>query len=241
MLNGLWRRHPRYAGCCGHWLFSHAGGDVVPDVSGWGYHGTVNGTILWEIDFEEGGLAGDFPGTCGYNIELDGSTTYVSTDNVILETAEAFALVATAKVDAITGGTRNILAWQGDSAGNGGGAEHEFDCGFGTVTWTSIDRVIWFFWEGGSNTNDIRLNTPELSIGTNNFHHIVATGYNLGGTATVSLYVDGELIGTDTGTPLRSNFNTAFQIGKPGVNDPWSEETSIHPEDRTPSALLLKR
>jgi len=54
----IYRSHPRYKGCIGHWIFNEGKGGIIKDISGFGHHGNHSGDLDsdWHI-----GLLQDFP------------------------------------------------------------------------------------------------------------------------------------------------------------------------------------
>ena len=61
MLDGLWRRHPRYAGCLAHWLFTESPVSRLYDISGWNRHGDPSTTMGQTLG--QSGLAYLFDGS----------------------------------------------------------------------------------------------------------------------------------------------------------------------------------
>jgi len=149
----------------GYWSFDEGPGDIVPDLSGNGNDGTVNGTPTW-ID-----------GPFGSALELDGETDFVDCGNSeSLNLTEAVSLSAWVRtVDA------------GESGEQLGGQNHyisKYDS-YGVKHRTNL--LIFWIYDGGWHATRISIDATF----NGEWHHVVGT-YD---GSVLKTYVDGRLEG----------------------------------------------
>lgn len=88
MLDGLWRQHPRYVGCVGHWAMLEGGGTTVHDLSGYAGHGTLTNEPVWRTGLQ------------GYVLDFGGSNEFVNVGDLLqFRNLRASSIVARIKAD----------------------------------------------------------------------------------------------------------------------------------------------
>lgn len=161
------------------------------------------------------------PRAPGYALDFDGTTEYVQTTSNILKTANDFTIVTRFLSryvfdDALL----PVMLWQGDVLGNGGGAQQEFDMGFGRATFSPNTRnVFFFFMEGGVTANDIRMESLFVASDLGAWNHGVVTVQNLEGSYIARLYLNGVEVTSDLSGSIasRANWDTDLRFGTTGT------------------------
>ncbi|MFT5324549.1 MAG: hypothetical protein ACI8P0_002411, partial [Planctomycetaceae bacterium] len=153
-------------------------------------------------------------------LSFDGTDDYVETTSTILQTATDFTLSTWFQADS-TIGPQHIL-WQGYSGGNGygvGGAPADSELNLSINSFTQDNKIVFFLgYDIPDNGADpIYLVSESHFTDTTDWHHVAVTVTDLGGgTFSGSLYVDGVLEATDTGTENdRTAWGSPLLIGKP--------------------------
>uniref|UniRef100_UPI0035644A97 DUF4347 domain-containing protein n=1 Tax=Novipirellula sp. TaxID=2795430 RepID=UPI0035644A97 len=156
-------------------------------------------------------------------LSFDGSSDYVATSSTVLKTATSFTLSTWFQTDK-TSGQQHIL-WQGYSGGNGYGSgpgtAAQSEMGLTIGTWDQPNKLVFFMgYDVPTNGADpIYIVSNSDFTDTTQFHNVAVVVTDLGGgTYQASLYVDGVLEGTDTGTENDRSAWGSLQIGKPGAN-----------------------
>lgn len=150
---------------------------------------------------------------------LDGASTgdYIQT-TANVSTANNITFEVWFNSDNIT--PRNII-WQGSSSGNGWGAEGEMHVSMGSWTGTTaINNEISYFLGTESFSNAIVIYINKSFTDTTNFHYAAFTVGNLGSSPAGTMYLDGGILGTDTGTTAgvsRTDWNTNIRLGHAGT------------------------
>ncbi|MDD1664353.1 MAG: DUF2341 domain-containing protein, partial [Methanomicrobiales archaeon] len=159
---------------------------------------------------------------------FDGSSQYITTSSTDLEAATDFTITAWFN-PASTSSARHLI-WEGNSSANGWGEaigqlSQEMHISIGNyVDPTLFTNDLSFFrgdTDSGRDTGTLQVSTSFTSI--NNWHFVAAVVTGMGGSnPSVSLYLNGTSVGTDTGTMARtidtSQWNTPLQFGKPGAD-----------------------
>jgi hypothetical protein len=115
------------------------------------------------------------------------------------------------------------MIWEGDVAGNGWGAQQEMHISMGLFNTSGINDQLSFYLgaaEPQTTSAGIVINTSFTD--TADFHYVVGTAYNLATSPEGQLFLDGTVVGTDTGTTAgtpRTGWNTDLRIGRPGTNN----------------------
>ena len=198
-----------------HWRMDETSGATAHDESGNSNDGT-----LTNMD----------PGTdwvSGKNnnaLDFDGTDDYIQTTSDEIETATEFTLSVWIKNgDAdITSGERYMILWQGDSAGNGGGAEQEMHLNLGEVRSSTNNELQFFIDQDGTDGNDLEDIdlTYYIGPGFTDWHHIAVVVKDFDTTsADAEMFLDGASIATDSsgGTIPVASWNTNLRIGRPGT------------------------
>ncbi len=172
-----------------------------------------NGTTTGMVSGDQ--MAGKIDGSLNY----DGTDAYVQTTSGESRTASNITWSVWFKADSTTG-SHHIL-WEGPAAQNGWGepgqaASHEMHLTIGRMTTANL---LDFFY-GYEYTTDNFVPAVEIQTSfsdTTNWHYAVVVLTNAGTSPSGTLYLDGNLIGTDTGTETgRSGWNTNLRIGRCG-------------------------
>jgi len=200
-------------GLVGYWTFD--GNDMVPnvlDVSGQGNHGDIVGQTSTTTAI----------GKVGQALEFDNSDDYVQTPTGV-KNLNDFSTSMWFKTNSTD--EYNVLMWEGEAAGNGGGFHDEIDIGVGRKTITVADNFIYVHieQEGTSDVDVADINLEKANFtDTDGWHHLVlvVTDANQS-TPTGSLYVDGVLEDTDTagGAIPYGTWDTNLRIGRVGAAD----------------------
>lgn len=192
----LYRQHPRYQGCVGHWPFTEAGGVTLHDISGRGHHGTLtNLTLSTDWVRSQGGYCIDFPG---------------STDHVDMG-------------DVLDPGTNDItVSWWYRSPALAGatdfhvekGARSTGDAGFSVGTKQATIRLFARFGDGTTRVESTA-GTSLSGFDDDEWHHLAVS---FDRSSIVTFYVDGQSeagdsIATYDGTNV-TNGSRNFGIGR---------------------------
>jgi VCBS repeat-containing protein len=157
-------------------------------------------------------------------LSFDGAADYVSTSSTIAKTSNSFTLSVWFKA-ATTVGQHHLL-WEGVSGGNGYGdpttpSASSCEMHLSIGNWNQDNKIIFFLGydvpENGA--NPISIVSASDFTNTTQWHHAAVTVTNLGGgNFSASLYVDGQLEGTDTGVQNDRSQWGSLLIGKPGAS-----------------------
>lgn len=101
-LYGLFRKHPRYQGCVGHWIMNENGGLVLYDISGSGYHGTFIGPPTWTT------------GLSGPALAFNGTDQVVTMGQVLDMGTQSFTLIAYCKSTSVAVSANNGVIYKKD-------------------------------------------------------------------------------------------------------------------------------
>jgi hypothetical protein len=152
--------------------------------------------------------------------DLDGTNDYIQTTSNHSATANNLTWEVWFNSDNTS--ARHLL-WTGNSGGNGWGAQGEMHISMGIFNGSvALNNYISYYF-GTDNppaVNGLTYNTTFTDI--TNFHYAVFEANALASSPAGNMYLDGALIGTDTGTTGgidRSDWNTALRIGRPGANE----------------------
>ncbi|MCM2371762.1 LamG-like jellyroll fold domain-containing protein, partial [Aporhodopirellula aestuarii] len=203
-----------------HWEFDEGGSNqTTADSGALGNNATLGADAAANTD--------DPAWTSGHigsgALSFDGSSDYVATSSTVLKTATSFTLSTWFQTDK-TSGQQHIL-WQGYSSGNGYGSgpgtAAQSEMGLTIGTWDQPNKLVFFMgYDVPTNGADpIYIVSNSDFTDTTQFHNVAVIVTDLGGgTYQASLYVDGVLEGTDTGTENDRSAWGSLQIGKPGAN-----------------------
>lgn len=157
---------------------------------------------------------------------FDGTNQFLQTASGELKSADAFSFSLWMKNanPVISNRDMHIILWQGEGNGNGGGAHYEMSLNLGSVTGTSAGAgsIQFHIEQDGTNAVDESdINILETFDRFTDWHHIVVV---VDGFQTqqpeASLYLDGQLIGSDTSGPIPTgSWDTPLRIGNPGTGD----------------------
>ena len=186
VLGGLWRQHPRYAGCLAHWPMVDNGGTTVYDIAGGGnYNGTLTNmdpTNEWVTTPERLGL------------DFDGTNDYVTYGDVLSTTSRTYSCwIKTPDPNSTSPDLHGCMMskWQA------GGTQ--------AILWfQTADNLAWgdtvsarLLWAGGA-----------TAASDNAWHHVCATRDGTNG----AIYFDGASKATGTGFVDQSS-SVAFFVG----------------------------
>ncbi|MBN1792981.1 DUF2341 domain-containing protein [Candidatus Woesearchaeota archaeon] len=155
--------------------------------------------------------------------DLDGAATagdYLQTTSAESLTADNLTWEVWFKADAIA---ISHLLWEGEGGGNGFGVNGEMHISIGQYAGAVTDQILSFFLG-----TDEPPGTGQMLFINMTFNDITNTYYaafevaNLSTAPSARAYLDGTLIGTDTGTTAgvsRSDWNTNLRIGRPGTDN----------------------
>ena len=176
-------------------------------------------------------------------LSFDGSDDLVSTTSTTAKTAGDFTLSAWFQTDVTTG--QHHILWQGYAGGNGFGDPGAADptsaeMGLSVGTYNQDNKIVFFLgYDVPANGADsIYIVSASDFTDTAQWHHVAVTVTDLGGgTLSASLYVDGVLEGSDTGTETDRSQWGELQIGKPGASsrlfDGKIDEVRVYDTDLT--------
>ena len=196
-------------GLASHWKLDETSGTTATDSAG-----TDDGTMT-------GGLSGadSTAGQDGTSLFFErDDDVYIQTTNTTVETEDDFTLSLWFRTTYVSAGNEEqVILWQGDSAGNGGGAQYEFTLNIGNVT-DSDDQKIQFHVEqnGASGVDDADINLLTDFNDPNVWHHlaIVVTGMSTA-EPKAHMFLDTNWTGVDTagGAIPRGTWNEDLRIG----------------------------
>ena len=169
----------------GAWLLDEGSGDTTADASGNGHDGTLVGSPDW--------VAGYF----GNALEFNGSSTCVDCGNDPALNVEVFSVSFWCNIPNTQGWNHMISRGEHHGGGNPGAVN------WGVMMWDGQETILY---EAYNDTVK-----PSLSASTTigEWHHVVATHDG----ATMQLYHDGELAGTNATTGIMLDENLPFIIG----------------------------
>ena len=160
----------------------------------------------------------------GAGLSFDGAGDYVATSSTELKSADSFTLSAWFQTNTTTG-AHHIL-WQGYPGGNGYGsggsttsATSEMSLSIGSWNASYDNRIVFSLgYDVPDNGADcIFIASASPFTDTSGWHHVAVTVSDLGGgVLSASLYVDGKLEGTDTGSQNDRSVWDAMRIGASG-------------------------
>ncbi len=212
---------PSTAGLTNWWGFNEGGSSQTTASSGTlgngGTRGSTAGTDASDPSWD-GGLLG------GAGLSFDGAGQHVQTSSTELSTAAAFSLSAWYRADA-TSGAQHLL-WQGYAGGNGHGdagstspATSEMSLSIGGNSATYNNRLVFSLgYDVPANGADSILIVSASDFSdTSRWHHVAVSVADIGGgVMRASLYVDGRLEGSGTGTQNDRSAWGALRIGAAG-------------------------
>ncbi len=160
----------------------------------------------------------------GHGLSFDGAGDYVQTTSTDLKTASSFTLSAWFKTTTTTS-TQHLL-WQGYAGGNGYGnggsttpATSEMSLSVGGYTAAYNNKIVFSLGYDipANGADSIFIVSASDFTDTTAWHHVAVSVADIGGgVMRASLYVDGRLEGTDTGTQNDRSVWQALRIGSPG-------------------------
>jgi len=174
------------------------------------HHGTTTGMVAGDQQAAkiDGGL------------NFDGTDAYVQTTSGESKTASDITWSVWFKADSTTGS--HMILWEGPVAQNGWGEpgnanSHEMHLTIGRM---STANLLDFFYGYEYTTNNF---VPAVEIQTSftdtaNWHYAVVVLTSADSSPSGTLYLDGNSVGTDTGTETgRTPWNTNLRIGRTGA------------------------
>jgi hypothetical protein len=174
------------------------------------HHGTTTGMV-------SGDQTG---GKMDGSLNFDGTDAYVQTTSGESKTASNITWSVWFKADSTTG-SHHIL-WEGPAIENGWGnpgvpSSHEMHLSIGRMTTANLlDFFYGYEYTTGNWVPAVEIQTSFTD--TANWHYAVVVLTGAGSSPSGTLYLDGSLIGTDTGTETgRSGWNTNLRIGRCGT------------------------
>jgi len=210
------------SGLAGWWKLDEASGTTAADSSGNGNDGTMQGGLDASND--------SVSAVINTALDFDGTDDYIQTLSNDLKTANNFTLSVWFKADA-TNFAHHIL-WQGEGDENGWG----FNCGSDTNFEMNLslgdfpddgqgetdDQLSFFIGEceGGENPDVLHLATAFSDI--SGWNHVAVVVSDMSTSPAASLYLNGSVVDTDTGTTAatdRSTWDTNFRTGFAGTGD----------------------
>ena len=155
------------------------------------------------------------------SLNFDGLDAYVQTTSGESKTASSITWSVWFKADSTTG-SHHIL-WEGPSTQNGWGepgqaATHEMHLTIGRMSTANLlDFFYGYEYTSGNFIPAVEIQTAFSD--TVNWHYAVVVLTGADSSPSGTLYLDGNLIGTDTGTETgRSAWDTNLRIGRCGAN-----------------------
>ncbi len=213
-----------WQGLVGAWVpaLGPTGTAILRDVSGRNNHGTmvsIPGTA-WSIVGVQVGL--DPTETTprlvtSWVLDFVGTTDYIQTTASPLKDNDNVTIISIVRTDDTN--ALQLLWWEGDVLGNGGGAEREIHFGVGEPGTGSVGRVSV---AGESNSTDLVKSVTTAN--TADFIHWTVRMEGLSGTtATATIFRNGVLAGlildSNADASLsQGSFDTDFRIGRPGTD-----------------------
>ena len=197
MMQGLWRNHPRYDKCIGHWLMNEGGGLTVYDLSGNGNHGTLTGPT-WGL------------GQVGYETVFDGTDAYIRTTDDFFDMGTSdFTISAFVKASSTQVSTLASIVYKG-ATGTGSAA-------FGY--WLAIDASGFFdVWIGNGTTRENH-ELSGINLRDDTYHRITCV---IRRGVSGDIYLDNNAVDSSasalTGS-IDSGFNMDFGARGTGLID----------------------
>jgi len=191
LLGELWRLHPRYQGCIGHWLLGEGGGITAYDISGYNTNGT-----LTNMDPSTDWV----PGLHGMVVNFDGTNDYINGGNSSLfnfnQSNSTLSISAWVRVISFAGNSKCIFSrW--------GVGQRQYSIDF------SSTGAFEFITSTDGNAVAMRVATTATFL-TDQWYHTVATADI--GRDIYNLYIDGIELPTTGGTTLTTLFNSTANV-----------------------------
>jgi hypothetical protein len=188
------------------------GAGAILDSSGSNNHGTAFNMAAGDLQ----------TGQVDSGLNFDGTADYVQTTSSELQTADNFTISAWFNADDTL--FAHHLIWQGVGTANGFGdpGDQEMSISLGNdIGGTDFDNVLAFNLgdTDGSNANVISIETAFTD--TTGWHQVVVTVSNMSTSPSASMYLDGVLVGSDTGASPETDRNlwdTDLRFGRPGAD-----------------------
>jgi hypothetical protein len=139
------------------------------------------------------------------SVVFDGDNDGVDLGRAYFETPDAFSVVVWFKPDGTKGGAQ-MLVYTGE--GDGFGGNDEFHVHFNDSS-NSADAFMQ------SSVNNLNFGTGSSSIPTDKFSQVTFTISGLSGTASATLYLNGESKATDTASSVVRTAYTNTLVGRP--------------------------
>jgi VCBS repeat-containing protein len=230
---------PPSANLANWFRFDEGAGQTISDSGSLGNTGTLGSTT--------GADASDPTWSSGFigsgSLTFDGVDDYVQTDSTIAQTSNNFTLSAWFQTNTTT--SQHHILWEGFAGGDGNGnptpgdfTSSEMNLSIGT--YNSANKIVFFLGydlpENGADAIHI-ISTDDFTD-TTSWHHVAVTVTDLGGGVfSASLYVDGKLEGSDTGSQIDRSQWGAMRIGRPGAAtrffDGQIDEVRVYDTDLT--------
>ncbi len=210
----------------GWWKFDEGYGDVANDSGSGGNNGDLAGSgTTCPQSGDSACPSWTNSGKFGKALDFDlaGATDdHVQTSSNELATADEFTMTTWFKADSTV--AHKMILWQGDVIGNGYGNgsmnQQEAHFSIGNYIGSDVNDKLTFFLGDTHETNDAGVLHISVDFtDTANWHHLAGVVRNLSTSPESEFYIDGVLVGTDTGTTTRTsrtNWNTNLRIGRPG-------------------------
>ncbi len=166
--------------------------------------------------------------TTGYvgsgGLSFDGAGDYVATTSTDLKTASTFTISAWFQTDTTTGA--HHIVWQGYAGGNGYGnggsttsATSEMSLSIGSYDLAYDNKIVFSLGYDipANGADSIFIASASNFTDTSGWHHVAVSVTDMGGgVMSASLYVDGQLEGTDTGSQNDRSTWAPLRIGASG-------------------------
>ena len=155
------------------------------------------------------------------SLDLDGINDYIQTTSGESKTASNITWEVWFKAD-VTTGSHHIL-WQGPVSQNGWGepgqaAAHEMHLTIGRMS--TADRLVFFYGYEFSSDNFVPAVEIDIAFSdTSGWNYAVGVLTDAGTSPSGTLYLNGNSVGTDTGTETnRTSWDTDLRIGQCGAD-----------------------
>lgn len=199
--------------------FDEGSGQSVTDSGSLGDNGTLGATT--------GADASDPTWSAGYiggnGLSFGGVDDFVDTGSTVAKTSNNFTLSTWFQTNTTT--SQQHLLWQGFAGGDGNGNPTPGDLNSSEMnlsvgTYGGGNKIVFFLGydvpENGADS--IYIVSADDFTDTTGWHFVAVTVTDLGGgVLSASLYVDGKLQGSDTGTQIDRSQWGALRIGRPGA------------------------
>lgn len=142
--------------------------------------------------------------------DLDGTNDFLTTSSFGLQTSTSITMEAWINADVTSG--RQLITYMGYTGGNGWGltlpTQHEMHMSIDT------NQLSCFYGDDELSAAYVYITTAFTD--TTNNHYIACVITSPSVTPSATFYVDGLIVGTDTGTQIgRANWDVPFRIGSP--------------------------